>query len=219
MARTRLIKPDFFIDPDIGDLTVNARYLFSGLWCHADKEGRLVYEPRKLKVVIFPYDTVSMEKLIDELSKKPFLNLYSINDVTYIQIINWEKHQSPHHTEKDSIIPPYNGSLTVKKPLLLGATQDAPFNIRYQDKVKVKVFSHPTLEEIKNYCLERKNGVDPSKFFNHYETTEWMRGKNKIKNWKACVHTWEKDIVKVPVKPIPKNETLEKMKQWEKESK
>lgn len=133
MARTRLIKPDLFIDPDIGDLTVNARYFFTGLWCHADKEGRLVYEPRKLKILIFPFDRVNIDALVKELAVKPFLHIYPINGVTYLAIINWKKHQSPHHTEKESTLPVFNGDLTVKEPFLKGAGQDAPFNIRYQD--------------------------------------------------------------------------------------
>lgn len=54
-------------------------------------------------------------------------------------------------------------------------------------------FTPPTLEEVISYCSERKNTVDANKFFNHYESTGWMRGKNKIKDWKACVRTWESD--------------------------
>ena len=50
----------------------------------------------------------------------------------------------------------------------------------------------PTLEEIKKYCLERKNKVDAEKFFYHYESNGWMVGKNKMKNWKSAIITWEK---------------------------
>ena len=54
-------------------------------------------------------------------------------------------------------------------------------------------FIKPTIEEIKEYCIERKNNVDPETFYDFYETSNWMRGKNKIKDWKACVRTWEKN--------------------------
>jgi len=54
-------------------------------------------------------------------------------------------------------------------------------------------FKPPTLFEIKEYCKERKKGVDPYKFFNFYESKGWMVGKNKMKKWKAAVHTWEKE--------------------------
>jgi len=59
-------------------------------------------------------------------------------------------------------------------------------------------FTPPTIEEVKNYCLSRDNKIDPEKFINHYETTNWFRGKTKIKSWKACVRTWESNHVDKP---------------------
>ena len=58
------------------------------------------------------------------------------------------------------------------------------------DKPK-KRFTPPTVDEVRAYCLERGNTIDPQKFVDYYETAGWMRGKNKIKDWKACVRTWE----------------------------
>jgi len=54
-------------------------------------------------------------------------------------------------------------------------------------------FAPPTIEEVQEYCTERGNAVDPEKFISHYETSGWVRGKTKIKCWKACVRTWEKN--------------------------
>lgn len=51
----------------------------------------------------------------------------------------------------------------------------------------------PKLEEIKKYCLDRNRGVDAEKFWNYYEANGWKIGKNPMKNWKAAVHTWEKN--------------------------
>lgn len=53
-------------------------------------------------------------------------------------------------------------------------------------------FVKPTLEEIQDYCLERNNSVDAEKFYDFYESKDWMIGKNKMKDWKACVRTWER---------------------------
>jgi len=50
----------------------------------------------------------------------------------------------------------------------------------------------PTVEQITEYCRERNNSVDPNTFFDFYEAKGWMIGKNKVKDWKACVRTWEK---------------------------
>ena len=59
-------------------------------------------------------------------------------------------------------------------------------------KNNISRFAPPTLEEVKSYCLERKNNVDAENFINFYESKGWMIGKNKMKDWKAAVRTWEK---------------------------
>ena len=53
-------------------------------------------------------------------------------------------------------------------------------------------FTPPTLEEVQAYCKERKNNVDAEKFIDFYASKGWMVGSNKMKDWKACVRTWEK---------------------------
>lgn len=53
-------------------------------------------------------------------------------------------------------------------------------------------FTPPSAEAVKNYCLERKNSVDPEQFINFYQSKGWMVGKNKMKDWQAAVRTWEK---------------------------
>lgn len=53
----------------------------------------------------------------------------------------------------------------------------------------------PTLEEVKEYCLERNNNVDAELFINYYESNGWKVGKNSMKDWKACVRTWERNKV------------------------
>ena len=54
-------------------------------------------------------------------------------------------------------------------------------------------FTPPTLEEVKSYCLERKNNVDAQRFIDYYSSNGWMVGKNKMKDWKAAVRTWERN--------------------------
>ena len=66
-------------------------------------------------------------------------------------------------------------------------------NIERGETPKRKRFVPPTLEEVKEYCLERKNNVDPQRFINYYTSNGWMVGKNKMKDWKAAVRTWEKN--------------------------
>lgn len=63
-----------------------------------------------------------------------------------------------------------------------------------------KRFSKPTVEEVAAYCQERNNNVDPQRFWNFYEAKGWKIGKSPMKDWKACVRTWEKDEQSKPPK-------------------
>lgn len=76
-----------------------------------------------------------------------------------------------------------------------------------EKKKERKRFSPPTVEDVTAYCQERKNRVDPEQFVDFYSAKGWMVGRNPMKDWKACVRTWEKrDGVKV--NPI-KDDTLD----------
>ncbi len=62
-----------------------------------------------------------------------------------------------------------------------------------------KIFKPPTLEEVRGYCQERGNSVDPERFLDYYEARGWMLNKTKMKDWKAAVRTWEaKDKLSAP---------------------
>ena len=64
-------------------------------------------------------------------------------------------------------------------------------------------FSPPTLEEVTQYCHERKNHIDPEYFIDFYTSKNWMVGKNKMKDWKAAVRNWERrDKAESPKKEI-----------------
>lgn len=54
-----------------------------------------------------------------------------------------------------------------------------------------KRFKKPTIEEIKEYCKERKNGINAQYFFDYYESKGWLVGKSPMKSWKAAIRTWE----------------------------
>ena len=55
-----------------------------------------------------------------------------------------------------------------------------------------KRFAKPTLEEVQAYCQERNNNVDAQRWFDYYSSNGWKVGKNPMKDWKACVRTWER---------------------------
>lgn len=65
--------------------------------------------------------------------------------------------------------------------------------IREDKKREKNIFIAPTHQEVLEYCIERNNNVDVNKFIDFYESKGWMVGKNKMKDWKASIRTWEKD--------------------------
>lgn len=58
---------------------------------------------------------------------------------------------------------------------------------------KSRKFVKPTVEQVRAYCQERQNGVNPEKFVDYYDSNGWKVGKNAMKDWKAAVRTWEKN--------------------------
>lgn len=64
-------------------------------------------------------------------------------------------------------------------------------------------FTPPTVDEVKKYCIERGNNIDPESFVDFYESKGWLIGKNKMKDWKAAVRTWEKKEYRKPNRPAP----------------
>lgn len=74
-------------------------------------------------------------------------------------------------------------------------------NTNNKENIKRKIFKKPTLEEVKQYCIERKNNVDAKKFIDYYEANNWTDSKgNKVKSWKQKVITWETHQPKQQIK-------------------
>lgn len=78
---------------------------------------------------------------------------------------------------------------------------------------KRKRFEKPTLSQITQYCLERNNNVNAEQFYDYYESNGWKVGKNSMKDWKACVRTWERNGYDRPIKKKNnKQDTLNDMR-------
>ena len=69
-------------------------------------------------------------------------------------------------------------------------------NTNLTDSNRKALFKKPTLDDVKSYCIERNNNIDAEAFLDFYESKDWKIGKNKMKDWKAAVRTWERREVK-----------------------
>ena len=107
--RIRTLKPGFFENEDLGALPFGARLLFQGLWLEADREGRLVDRPVRLKAKVFPYDQDVNAEVIDgwlsALDAARMVERYEVDGQRCLQIVNFLKHQRPTAKEPESTIP------------------------------------------------------------------------------------------------------------------
>lgn len=138
-----MIKPEFFDDPAVADLTPFARLFFIGLWLHADREGILEDDIRRLKAKIFPYDDVDCEALAVELHGKDMIRRYpAVEKHGWIWIRNFLKHQRPHPKEPPSLNPKLDfeaGKLHGKDVSLHGKVEAGT-----SDPLESKIFTNDT---------------------------------------------------------------------------
>ncbi len=105
MSRMRYVKPSFFLNDKLADLKPLTRLLFVGLWCLADRKGRLEDRPRSIRAQLLPFDRCNCANMLQDLHDAGFILRYEESGTNYIQILKFEKHQSPHVKEVASTIP------------------------------------------------------------------------------------------------------------------
>lgn len=106
MARARNIKPSLFKNELLGNADPLLTLLFVSLWTLADKSGRLEDRPLRIKAETFPYrDNIDINGYLTQLVSLGFIWRYEIDGNHFIQVIEFVKHQSPHNTEKASVLP------------------------------------------------------------------------------------------------------------------
>lgn len=108
MARSRQIKPDFFLNESLAAVPPQGRLLFIGLWLIADREGRLEDRPARIKAQLFPYEDVDVDGLLQTLNRN-FIARYEVEGVRLIEITHFKKHQHIHPDEKRSLFPRFPG--------------------------------------------------------------------------------------------------------------
>lgn len=109
---------------------------------------------------------------------------------TLISIRNWEKYQLDDTESDTRVIRKRYASDT---QVSTNNNDNNENNKEIVTKVTTKkVFAKPTVEEVRAYCRERNNGINADSFVDFYESKGWLIGKNKMKDWKAAVRTWER---------------------------
>ena len=155
---------------------------------HTDKswQGILI----KKGSFITSYENLSIETGLSFQQVRTAINkLKSTNELTYqstsrysiISINNWSLFQQDNKLDNKQIT---NNQQTNNK-------QITTTNNEKNEKNEKKLFIRPSLQEVEQYCIERNNNINAQYFLAYYDAKGWMIGKNKVKDWKACIRTWE----------------------------
>lgn len=105
MARLRTIKPGFFQNETLAELTMATRLLFIGLWTIADRRGILEDRPKRIKAQLFPYEDFDVDAALNELADGGFITRYVVDGVAAIHICKFAQHQTPHKHETANDLP------------------------------------------------------------------------------------------------------------------
>lgn len=163
------------------------------------KAGQLITGRDKIaKVTEKEISSSKVQRILKLFENEQLIEQQTCNKNRLITIVNWNEYQDNTQESEQQNEQQLNNKRTTTEQQL--NTNKNIKNVRIKDikesttsstKEKAKRFSPPTLEEVKNYCLERKNAVEPQRFFDFYTAKDWYIGKNKMKDWKAAVRTWE----------------------------
>ena len=153
------------------------------------------------------------------ISEKAFIR--ARNELKQLGLIDFISSKKRGTCTKYCILYNTNDSTKEVQKKYKGSTkevQKADIN-RYKTETKIKkdisddiskktrtIFKPPTIQEERDYCEQRGNSIDAEYFVDFYTSKNWMVGKNKMKDWRACVRTWERNYrQEKPVKQAEKN--------------
>ena len=207
----RIIKESICSSDSIDQLTWFQEVFFYRLIVNCDDYGRCDARARILNARLFPLKTVSdkdIAKALESLRAAGIVYLYLVDGKPYLQLRTWERHQtirakkskypSPEHMEACELNAQTSEIICKQMhadvPVIQSESNTNPKEKSSKELQKKTAprFSAPSVDEVRAYCQERGNIVDPQVFVDFYAGKGWMVGQNHMKDWKACVRTWEK---------------------------
>lgn len=160
------------------NLTANAKLLYGEISALAQKDG-VCYATNKYFAELYNVSQVSISKWINSLVDKKYINFKIIYKEGTKEILNRYLtlvYDPIKENLKDNNTSTNNKEINNNKLLFTK-----------------KNFKKPTLDEVQQYCSERKNNISAEKFIDYYESNGWRVGRNSMKDWKATVRNWEKN--------------------------
>ena len=218
MAERRMFAKSIIDSDAFLDMPMSTQALYFHLSMRADDDGFLNNPKRVQKMVGASDDDFKL------LIAKNFILTFESG---VIVIKHWKIHNyirndrykpTNYQEEKALLITKDNGAYSFGIPNDNQTVYQMDTQVRLgKDSIgkvnNIKRFVKPTIEEIDAYCKERNNGINANAFYDFYESKDWYVGKNKMKDWKACIRTWEQ---RKPKQDVPKwfNQEIEKEQEF-----
>lgn len=210
----RILKETICTSEDLAKISQGAEILFYRLMVKADDFGAYYGNESIIKSTCFPLksDEIKCDQVkawLIELVNAGLIYHYIAEDGRkYIQLVKWDKHQQIRAKKRkfpqfdincnqmisDDINCDQMKSIDnncSRNPIQSNTIQSESNTRGAAAPQHSQSFKPPTLEEVTAYCAERNNSIDPQAFIDYYAGSNWFRGKTKIKDWKACIRTWE----------------------------
>lgn len=141
-------------------------------------------------------------KALSELAGMGCISLYEVDGESYFYFPRWSDHQRIQTKVSKFPAPPTSVIINGDSPSSTVSHGDSPLEARSENtearsenpNTKRTAFSPPTLADVEAYCKERRNSVDPQRFFDYYSAGGWKDKDGKpVKNWKQkMISVWEK---------------------------
>lgn len=171
--------------------------------------GQFMTSIRKLSAR-WEWSTSTVSEFLKTLERDNMIKKESDNRRTLLTIVNYEVYQGVPDSKRTLIDTPTNTLTDTQTNTPTETTKEIKNKEYIKEKdipngiSKKKVFTPPTVEEVRAYCQERGNNIEPQRFVDFYESKGWMVGKNKMKDWKAAVRNWENRDKPAPQESKPR---------------
>ena len=172
-------------------LPPNAKLLYGEITALCNSEG-YCWASNKYFAELYGVSVVSISKWINALASRGYISSQIIYKEGTKEIIN-RYITILYEPIKENFNTPIKEKFKDNITSINTTFNNTNEYIDKSDKPTRTRFTPPSLEEVQAYCNERQNNVDAEKFINHYTSNGWMVGRNKMKDWKAAVRTWEKN--------------------------
>ena len=203
MAERRMFAKTIIDSDQFLDMPLSAQALYFHLSMRADDDG-FINNPKKIQRMVG-----GSEDDLKLLVAKSFLIPF---DTGVVVIKHWKIHnyiqkdrykETIYQDEKSMLTLKNNNVYTVDTECIQDVSKlETQVRLGKDSKGKDSIgkrFTPPTVDEVRAYCQERQNKVDPERFVDYYASQKWKKANGRpVSDWKACVRTWERDSKATP---------------------